>query len=377
MINTFEFIDTSTWCRLASNKVDFYENKNTYLPIFEDVLISSSQDSFTSNAPAFNQTQKGIEVGGSIMAHLNEVIIKDQSLLILVSENLSITEGYGNRRWAIHQINQWPDAHNYPFCIIGSGDAHNFLSLKKRIKIYSIEKKVQRISLSAIYLSVRSDDKNIYHWLIETLIRLKCLDEIPELRKLPLIVRDPLTNFQLETLKIMGVENKIIITNGESFLIDELFFPSIPSTPSQHPAAMKWLRDKFLIGLPDLGGIKRRLFISRADSNRQVANEDEIFDYLEQQGYIKLVMSELSIMDQIDYFRSAESVVISHGAAGAYLLFAPLLCKVIELHSPKWISHCYFSLCNSLGISYRYLIGSQSGNDMDYVIDLQKLKTLL
>lgn len=294
--------------------------------------------------------------------------------MILVTPNLSLVEGYGNRRWAEYQLNTWPHYHNYPLCTI---NADKLPTLKARVKIYSINSKIHTIPLAAIYLSVRSHDSNIYHWIIETLTRLKCLDEIPDLKKLPLIVRDPLNDFQLETLKMMGIENKLIVTNGESFEIDDLFFPSIPSTPSQHRTAMRWIREKFLSQLPKSTELKRRLYISRRDSNRQVTNEDQIFEFLEKLGYKKLIMSELALKDQIDYFRSAESIIIPHGAAGTHILFAPLTCKVIELHSPKWMNHCYFSLCHNLGISYKWIIGTQVEGGLNYSIDISELKTLI
>lgn len=237
---------------------------------------------------------------------------------------------------------------------------------------------MQKIPISGIYLSVRSQDSNIYHWLIDTLVRLKCLDDIPPLKELPLIVRDPLSSFQAETLRLMGVDNKLIITNGESFFIDEIFFPSIPSPPCLHSESMQWLRNKFLDNLPPLNPNKRRrIYISRADSNRQVDNESEVLRYLETVGFEKLVMSQMSISEQIDAFRAAEYVVLPHGAAGAYLLFAPNDCKVLELHSPNWINNCYFSLANTLGFSYRWLIGAASGVDKNYKVDLNLVKKLL
>jgi hypothetical protein len=392
LINTFEFIETTSWCRLADNKSDLFQNKNTYLPIFEcedetlvdekDLLnlINPESNNLFFDTPSSNSGFKikdlifGVEIGGALLAHLSKVVIKDSSLLILVAPNLSLVEGYGNRRWADYQLNTWPNFHNYPLCTIST---ENLPVLKERVKIYSIKSKVQTIPLAAIYLSVRSHDSNIYHWLIETLVRLKCLDEIPELKKLPLIVREPLNDFQRETLEIMGIENKLIITNGESFVIDDLFFPSIPSTPAQHRKAMCWLREKFLSRLSQATKPKRRLYISRIDSNRQVANEYQIFEFLEKFGYEKLVMSELSVKDQIDYFRSAESIVIAHGAAGAHILFAPLSCKVIELHSPRWVNHCYFSLCHILGISYKWIIGTQVEDSFNYLIDVNVLKALV
>jgi len=392
LINTFEFIEVSSWCRLADNKLDLFQNQNTYIPIFEcehevfgdkERLINSlnpESNNLFFDTPSTNTGFKikdlilGVEIGGSVLAHLSKVIIKDSSLLVLVTHNLSLVEGYGNKHWADYQLKTWPNFHNYPLCTIS---AENLPVFKERLKVYEIKNKIQDIPIAAIYLSVRKQDSNFYHWVIETLVRLKCLDDIPELKKIPLIVREPLNEFQKETLNIMGIENKLIITNGESFVIDDLFFPSIPSTPPQHRTAMRWLREKFLSRLPQTTGPKKRLYISRIDSDRQVVNEGQIFEFLEKLGYEKLIMSKLAVKDQINCFRSAESIVIPHGAAGTHILFAPSTCRVIELHSPKWINHCYFSLCNNLGISYRWIIGTQIDDGADYSIDINELKILL
>jgi capsular polysaccharide biosynthesis protein len=141
---------------------------------------------------------------------------------------------------------------------------------------------------------------------------------------------------------------------------------------------MKWLRNKFLNNLPNLSKTtRRRIFISREDSTRKIVNEDELFKYLETLGFEKLVMTKLSPLEQIDAFRTAEIVVLPHGAAGTHLLFVPFDCKVIELHSLKWINNCYLSICNSLGINYRWIIDPESKASFDYKIDIEKLKSCL
>ena len=385
MINTFEFIEIKDWCKLASDENDFLENEKTYLPLFNDELTSIDKiyyENLKNQDELFFSTQSnggfrlndlisGQNIGGSFVAHLGKVLIKDSSLLILVQPQLSLVEGYGNRRWADYQLNKWPLSHNFPIATIkGDVPSKNF---QKRIKLYQINTKVQKIPISGIYLSVRADDANIYHWLLETLIRLKCLEDVPKLKELPLIIRDPLSNFQIETLKLLGVENKLIVTNGESFEINDLYFPSIPSPPTLHRSAMKWLRNKFLYKLPPLDK-KRRLYISRVDSNRQLSNEDEIWPYLNSIGFEKLIMSTLSVRDQIDAFRVAECIVLPHGAAGSHLLFIPLDCKVLEFHSPAWINNCYLSLCNTLNIQYDWIIGTLSGTDINYNIKLEDVK---
>lgn len=392
MFNSYEFIEAVDWCRLAIDSNELFKAQRTYLQLFgaEQFKFSSSliregqsnaeynsiiEEVSTNSGFRITDLADGRIISGSIVAHLGRVLIKDSSLLVLVTSNLSLVEGYGDRSWAEYQLRSWPWAHNFPLCLVGVDQAAQ--SIKQRLKIYSIDTKIREIPLSAIYLSVRSQDKNVYHWLIETLVRLRCLDEVPSLRKLPLIVRDPLNAFQLETLRLMGVENKIIITNGESFEVENLFFPSIPAPPILHKSSMNWLRGKLLAGFPKEVAQRRRLYISRSDSNRRVSNEEEIFRFLESQGFEKLIMSQLTPGEQIDAFRAAEIIVLPHGAAGANLVFVPLDCRVIELHSPRWLNSCYMCLCSTLGIGYDWLMGNQMGSDMDYKVDLQKLNQIL
>jgi hypothetical protein len=399
-LHTFEFIDCQDWCRKAEDGKDFLGNQRTFLPLFESEnlkidfhkcpQVNDAESSKFYGAESiitayrvedFKFPQK---INGSILMNLGKALIKDSSLLVLVRENLSITEGYGSRRWAEYQLNKWPWMHNYPLCKINTEQRD--VEIFDRIKIYPMDG-IQHISIPALYLSVRADDRNIYHWIIETIVRLKCLEVVPELKSIPIIVREPLSQFQLATLEILGVTNQIFITNGHSFSADNLFYPSIPSPPPFHSGAMQWLRKSFLRRLPELSSAKRkRLYISRCDaSNRKVKNESELFSFLKTLGFEFLVMTELDPYEQIDAFRSAEFIVLPHGAAGAHLLFIPSDCRVIELHSPYFLQNCYFAICHSLAFNYRFLLGEehsdiheiQPDSLPDYYIDIEKLKILL
>jgi hypothetical protein len=243
IFQTFEFIDINEWCRLAVDQNQFLSNQKTFLPLFANSNVNlKSPTSFLDptlvdkqflNVPSnggfslkelCNTDQ---HISGSSVANLGEVIIKDSTLLILIKDNLALTEGYGDNRWLKYQINSWPEAHNRYPCLIAENSQQR--PLETRIKGYRVKKNIQNIPIPGIYLSVRSIDKNIYHWIFETLPRLKCLEVVPELKEVPLIIREPLNQFQKDTLELLGVSNKCIITNGESFKASQLFFPSIPS----------------------------------------------------------------------------------------------------------------------------------------------------
>jgi hypothetical protein len=203
-----------------------------------------------------------MSVSGSVIANLGQAIVKDSSLLVLVRDGLAITEGYGDARWADYQLKTWPDFHNSPPAIIGADQRQKWTM---RVKVYTLEPQdILFVDRPCLYLSVRPNDRNIYHSVFETLPRLRCLQLIPQLRALPLLVREPLTPLQLCFLRWMGVDQELIVTGGRSVRASSLFFASIPSPPAIHAEVVNWLGESVVPSRCDQG--RRRLLISRRDS---------------------------------------------------------------------------------------------------------------
>lgn len=93
MNNTFEFIEVEDWCRLALSKYDLLENKKTYLPLFEQELLTVDECNY-QNLKANEASEKffsmpssnsgltlddltsGLFIGGSFMAHLGPTLIR-------------------------------------------------------------------------------------------------------------------------------------------------------------------------------------------------------------------------------------------------------------------------------------------------------------
>src|SRR5262249_28317245 len=116
---------------------------------------------------ALDRINQTTAVSGSVMANLGEVLVKDSSLLVLVRDNLAIVEGYGDQRWANYQLQAWPFAHNYPAAIIGTDQPQRWAM---RVKVYTIDDNdVVSIDRPCLYLSMRRNDQNLYHWLFEAI----------------------------------------------------------------------------------------------------------------------------------------------------------------------------------------------------------------
>ena len=205
--------------------------------------------------------------------NVKDVIIKDNSLLTLINKNLSISETYGDDLWLNFRLNKWPIAHNYHLAKIKIADEN----LLKRIKIYKLEKKLKKIKKKAILLSSIRED-NFFHWIFDTLIKLKLLENDPSLKKLPIILRDKLTSYQKKMLNMFSVNNKIIYTKGKSFEAKNIIIPTIPSPPVYSKPAVFWLRKKFLNNLKKIPSGNKRIYISRSDaSHRKIINDQSKF----------------------------------------------------------------------------------------------------
>ncbi|OYX77241.1 MAG: hypothetical protein B7Y77_02445 [Bradyrhizobium sp. 35-63-5] len=315
---------------------------------------------------------KDFEVPGSLIANLGSAVIKDESLLILVRENLAIAEAYGDQRSLKYQLETWPLAHHNQPSNLG---IHNRRPLQTHVKAYEDFGPLQSIDKTCIYLSLRSDEINIYHWIFEVLPRLRCLELMPSLRSIPLLIRKPLTEFQLKTLELMGVQNPLLISDGHSLRMKSLIFPSVSCPSAIHPGVTRWLRNA-LIGKLEKLTKKRRLYVSRSDSTRRIINEELLINRLKPLGFEVLVMTALTPMEQIDAFRAAEIVVMPHGAAGAHMIFAPLDCKLIELQSPQHLNSSYLTLAKGLGQKYGYIFGKKKRNG-NYSIEVDQVVSML
>ena len=163
-------------------KIDYFIKDKNYKKFLLHKTIGTSYEKLSSNKNKIN---------GSIVMNVKNVIIKDNSLLTLINKNLSIMEIYGDDLWLNFRLNKWPTAHNYHLAKIKISDEN----LLKRIKIYKIEKKLKKIKKKAILLSSIRED-NFFHWIFDTMIKLKLLENDPSKKKLPIILRDKLTSYQ-------------------------------------------------------------------------------------------------------------------------------------------------------------------------------------
>jgi capsular polysaccharide biosynthesis protein len=201
---------------------------------------------------------------------------------------------------------------------------------------------------------------NFYHWLVEMLPRLQLVEEVPALQQVPLLVPASAPAFVPESLRMAGYESRVMPLDDGVYRVNTLHIPTrLAATADVSPDALDWLDAKFPMSDP----CGSRIYVSRGDSPiRYVSNELEIRTMLEQDhGFETLVMSSLSLDEQVRAFREASVIVGAHGAAFAHLAFAPRGAAFLELFQDGHFNHCYGHMAAIRGVRYGFLVGERDG----------------
>ncbi len=211
---------------------------------------------------------------------------------------------------------------------------------------------------------------NFYHWMIDILPRLMPLRRAGLRANYYLV--DCLTPFQQSVLAALGIESRQLIQPHCRLLLeaDQLFVPSFPTA-----ACLREFGSLLLRGLGADGGVEspRRVFISRRNcGTRTLANEDQVEQLLRFHGFETHLMEQYSLAQQARLVREAETIVATHGAGLANLVFARPNTRVIEIAPAGRYNACiYPEKSRIFGLEHRILFapGTRHGQVLRVAID--------
>jgi hypothetical protein len=223
-----------------------------------------------------------------------------------------------------------------------------------------------------------------FHWTFESLIRIQGVERYREAtgRDVTLVLGPDPPEWQLQTLELLGYEADDWVTwTTRDARVDRLVVPTVRRETVLSPAAVKWLhgrvRDRVTSdeGAPSPDDYPNRIYVSRADADRRdVVNEDEVMSLLEDRGFSRFVLSDLSVPEQAALFIGADVIVAPHGANLTNTAYADDA-TVIELFRDGDVRGQYFQIAEILGFDYRFHVAEPAGPDM--VVDPDELCTLL
>ena len=212
-----------------------------------------------------------------------------------------------------------------------------------------------------------------FHWITEVLPRIAILEATGQ-TGVPLIVPEDLAPWQLRSLELLGVAERLTPYRG-SLRAERLLWP-LPVAMSGHVPrwACEWLRRR-LAGAPPPAP-SRLLYLARGRGlPRRVANEREVWSLLEARGFELVNPEALSFDEQIKLFAGAACVVAPHGGALTNLVFSRGA-VVVELFEGGYVNPCYYELAARCDHAYWCLIGSASAQ-REVSVDVEQLEATL
>jgi hypothetical protein len=213
--------------------------------------------------------------------------------------------------------------------------------------------------------------EGFFHWHFDNLIQLRGIEQFKcQTGTKPILIVSPnLTDWQFETLEIMGYdEDDLVAYDAPVAQVDQLV---VVSDQRPRPRAVRWLR-KALEPSCDESSNGNRIYLSREDAKRRrVLNETEVVECLDKYSFTKFVPGEHSIREQIRTLSNAEAVVGPHGAGLTNLLHCPEDAKVLELMPESDIRGHFFDLSYKLGLTYTCCLCESFAKDI--VVDTDQL----
>jgi hypothetical protein len=219
---------------------------------------------------------------------------------------------------------------------------------------------------------------NFYHWMIDSLPRLLSYDRSPQLHGVPIIVPKSAPRFVLESLGLTGYRSKTVLLESGVYRFKKLHMPTMLSDPMEvSPDAIDWLDRNFSGTSTRPTQPNRRLYVSRGDAKiRFISNEAQLANILSHFGFETVVMSSLSLAEQISLFRGAECIIGPHGAAFANLAFANPGTIFIEFFPRGHFTPSDNRLAGVRNLKYGFIISEPAAMG-GYSVDPGQLRTVL
>lgn len=239
--------------------------------------------------------------------------------------------------------------------------------------------KMNRLTKSAPKLSAASPlsprHPNYYHWMIETVPRIRYLREYEAHTgtDVTLLVPDDLPLWMDETLTLLDwPDSKVERATESMYQIEYLIIPSFPELLGED---YRWIRKQVLTNASpnlDFENIGKNVYISRSKAiERRVSNEDEIINTLSNYDFEVFHLEEQYLSQNAHLFNNADLIVGPHGAGLTDLIFCSDS-AILELFGSK-IKPPYENLASVLDVEYDTLECSPDSTDI--IVDPERLES--
>ena len=227
----------------------------------------------------------------------------------------------------------------------------------------------QKLKLNKAILFDGSMGINYFHFLSDVLHKIYLLERFTEI-DCPLLVgkavwSKPFFQYLIKETRLSKYDWLLIQQPVE---VCELFI----SRPMPY-GKKYWQRTKdLLINSDNFLTERKAIFINRGGT-RHITNFKEIKVLLDKYLVEVVDPGNMNMKQQAELFNSASHVIGIHGAGMTNVAFCNhAKVKVLELCSSNRIGTQYYWLCQSLGINWDMVLGSEANADQSFELDAEK-----
>ena len=246
-------------------------------------------------------------------------------------------------------------------CLISNIGVKKFTDISSKYDLEIPEVKYTKIVKHKSVLLSMDSSCNYFHWICQVIPRLKLLiNDGVDLSTIKTFLIPPIKGpFVIESLKRIGIsENQLVEQEkGIKYIFKNII---IPSEPNRHIHITDWSIE-FINNLfkTNKKCKFKKIYIHREkNKGGGISNQTELYSYLNKLNYKKVILENLTILEQAAIFKSAEIIISPHGASLANLIFCKKNTKIIELFSFNFFSPLYWNISNLLNLDYHYVKSS-------------------
>ena len=257
----------------------------------------------------------------------------------------------------------------------------SYLSMiKNSIKniIDNSQKKIQIEYIDSASWVVDDKSHNYFHWMTDVLGRIFIIEK--QIQKNPILLPSDFKNhnFIMVTLEILNIPYKLFEIE-KKYIINNLVIPSRTAEVGNynknfiHEISNQLLKH---ISLNSSNENIKKIWLSRENqSRRRLKNENELKEFLSNKGYTCIQPDKLNVLEQINLFKNAESIISTHGAALTNIMFMNQNSKVLEIRNNRDLNNnAFFALASEFELEYYYFLAESLSNNVhdDLIVDMKE-----
>jgi len=213
------------------------------------------------------------------------------------------------------------------------------------------------------------------HWILDALPRLAMLAEFPADTKI--IVPCKLAGYQKETLKLLGLLDRIRYAPEKHLLVENYFFASPTAMiDCYNPFGVNFLREKFLPLMDKNYSGPKKFLIHRSNKSRGIVNEAEVYEFFRARGWEIVDTEKLTFAQEIKLFNDAEAVGGVFGSGFTNAIWCKPGCKLLPFVADSWIDGYVEWIAQVVRAEFYFRI-FQSDHAMRAKINLETVREML